>query len=119
MEFVIDRSKWFRGQGPNGSSLLRKDHTQCCVGQMCSQLGLPNTILLGESTVNGLFCDELVDGDLREKLSPLADIDAEKDWVEVAYTINDSRDIDDTEREKQLQELVAPHGHTLRFVDSL
>jgi hypothetical protein len=116
MTFTIKRSKWLRGAGA-GELLREDDHLQCCVGQMCSQLGVPDNVIEGECVLEFLSNRVLAD----ERLSVLitdrgCDI-RERKWVETAYGINDETLIADDERERQLADLAAANGHELVFTD--
>jgi hypothetical protein len=125
MNFTIKRSKWLRGQSETWSALLRIDGMQCCVGQMCSQLGISDDELLGESIIESLV--ESPDDIEREekRLNPLVRIRddddgprvVEQDWINECYSINDMLSISDAEREQLLIAQAASDGHTLTFVD--
>lgn len=47
IKLEIDRSKWYRGQGPHGSLLLRNDGRMCCLGFLGEKLGATKKDLLG------------------------------------------------------------------------
>lgn len=113
MKFTIDRQKWLRGEGYSRSRLLRMfDKKMCCVGQMCHQLGVSDRELLDRPTLLAL------DGGTRSQARTLfnAGINDEAPWVRTAYKINDDKELSDPEREKQLKDLLAKHGHEVEFV---
>jgi hypothetical protein len=54
MKFIIDRTKWLRGE--RDSKLLRSDDgKQCCIGQVCSQLKVDDSRLRDVGTVNSIL----------------------------------------------------------------
>lgn len=66
-KLVIDRSKWFRGNGPGASRLLRPDEQRCCLGFDMSQVGgvgddlllhkeYPYTVIGTYPELNGTNC---------------------------------------------------------------
>jgi hypothetical protein len=118
MRFTITRSKWLRGEGGVASALLRhRDGKQCCVGQMCSQLGIPDDEIRNEKAVAPVIYSVGP-----ERIAPLVVRGVSGNWCQArwlddAYSINDARDISDDARECSLRELLAPHGHELVFVD--
>jgi hypothetical protein len=120
MKFTIDRTKWYRGNSV-GSKLLRaEDCKQCCVGQMCSQLGVNDLDLLGITSVWRLLERNelgLLPITAKENMKPLLSDGVEARWVEEAYSINDRDDLCDTEREHLLIELLRRNGHELEFVN--
>lgn len=112
MRFTITRSKWLRGRGNENSVLLREDGKQCCIGQVASQCGAPDSLLLDEPDVEHIFCND-------ESAVPPALLagDHVLDWFSEAYRINDERAEDDAERESKLSALAAANGHEFVFVD--
>lgn len=128
MLFTIKRSKWFRGQGSNGSALYLPSRKQCCVGQMCSQLGVPPRFLRNTSTVGGVVEESWLRSSaqaaaLAVKLKIFlwnflsANNVGERAWLVTAYVLNDSAEIEDDVREKKLAALFRKHHHKLVFVD--
>lgn len=117
MKFTIKRSKWYRGHKFD-SLLMRGDGSQCCVGQMCSQLGVRDADLLGRAISSDL--PDLPDMGLatKEALSPLLDrFGRDLPWVVSAYVVNDDAEIGDDEREPKLAAIAAAAGHELVFID--
>ncbi len=111
MKFIIDRKKWYRGKGSTESSLLRPDGLQCCVGQMCSQLGCNDGTLLDIPAMHMLKLNPIIFDTLGY------DINNMSNWIDRAYGINDSMDISDTEREQKLTVLAQENGHELEFIN--
>lgn len=112
-EFTIIRSKWFRGLGSFGSSLLRVDGTMCCLGQVARQCGVKNEEMRGTGSPEGL------DNSVRPLLPAflLAGDGRNSDVCRRMMEINDSLDLGDDEREQKLTEIAAANGITLHFVD--
>ena len=51
MKLTIDREKWYRGSGPEGSKLLRsEDGLMCCLGFYCMELGYEKEEIVGLGT---------------------------------------------------------------------
>lgn len=124
MKFTIKRSKWLRGEGVSKSRLLRKgDGKQCCIGQICLQLGVPDKAITDITDVNNILIEH--SPKLEKVLTPLLLLSDKQEgyrhaagWVGSAYCINDAQDVpDDATREKHLAELAAANGHELVFVD--
>jgi hypothetical protein len=111
MKFVIKRSKWYRGRGPHESALLREDGTQCCVGQMCSQIGLADSAILNRKTVS-----QLINPQQREYYDQTLKVLDRFSFSE-AYDINDRTYLTDHERERELKNLVEAAGHEIVFED--
>ena len=95
---VIDRTKWYRGQGDKESRLLRQDGSMCCLGFDALACGLePDAI------VNRSFPDHVA--------GPQDYHDARTFRVtrEIAR-INDTTALTDAEREAQLIPLLKQIG---------
>lgn len=124
MDFTIDRSKWRCGGGDDGDRargtgatlLLNEEGYMCCLGQFCQQLGVDG--LLRRATPDVLHRLD------KRDLTPLVGILVnqengrfyDNDLCQLAVEINDDHECNDAERETALTELLAKHGHTLRFV---
>jgi hypothetical protein len=147
MKFVIDRSKWLRGEGTGDSFLLRpSDGKMCCVGQMCKQLGVSDDILRSRKSVGHLLNSmrkltsaivhlKLVIPELHGllnifvKVIPINGDDGEvvqEEFLQTAYVINDARSLAGVDgedlaqaREARLTEIFNEAGHELEFVDSV
>lgn len=106
-DFVLDRSRWYRGQD-NGARLLRaKDGMMCCLGLYLESCGVPHEELLEReypSRVSGFIPEEAMWTVLSS------------DDLKVAWT-NDDSALSDDDREPKLVELFARHGVNLTFVD--
>lgn len=111
MRFVIDRSKWLRGE--DESQLFRpRDGRMCCIGQVCLQLGLDTNDISRKAGVSTL--------DLSRQfyVVPLVEDGASAGWVRDCYGINDDKEITDKKRERLLVKKFAANGHELVFIDS-
>lgn len=117
-EFVVQRSKWLRGQD-DGALLLDKHGSMCCLGFVAKQCGAADGHLRGRATPScvawsdhGAVAMEALNGVLTQ---PIYD-----DWEDTALSadaipINDDPTLVDSEREAKLTALFAEHGYTLRF----
>lgn len=127
MKFIVDRKKWLRGTG--FGLLYSKNRKSCCVGQFACQLGIKNPEILGHGTIEDYLDDFVVDrwqnnnrskkyeNRLRKLSCFLNEVDEEKDWLNEAYSINDSTEIDDKKRQIELTKLLKENGHTLKFIN--
>lgn len=121
-EFVVQRSKWLRGNG-EGSVLLDRHGCMCCLGFVANQCGMAADVLLDNATPACLRWDD--DADMERIAGILAectgvgaygdDIWADSQLAVVAITLNDDAAISEAERETQLSALFAKHGYALRF----
>jgi hypothetical protein len=102
-QVIIKKSEWLRGEGWVESYLLRsRDNKRCCIGFFCEQiLGANTGILKGRKTIS--------------------EIDDSKEfyWIqrENLYNINDSPEISDEERMRDLKAIAAKHGYDFIFVE--
>lgn len=110
-EFVVQRSKWLRGD-PMNSALLDEDGCRCCLGFVSSQCGVPDRHMLERATPSVILHSTepvvgvLVQATARRKHTELA---------RHAIPLNDSAMLTDDEREAKLAALFAEHGYALRF----
>lgn len=127
MQLVIEREKWLRGEGPEGSRLLRPiDGKMCCLGFLCLAKGkTPDEIRDKYSPGKAGFTHEELP-DLIKELSTYGD----KLHTELCFDmmrVNDSimfgRYVDapqgyitESERESELTKLFAKMGVELEFV---
>lgn len=118
MKFIIDRSKWLRGEGYELSSLLRiSDGKMCCVGQMCLQLGQTPEQIAGTNGISEILIDKLTPDTL--KVFAINDNISKQEWVSAAYLINDDRLITDSDREQRLIGLLMGQGHAVEFIEPM
>ena len=147
MKLRINRNTWKSGSCGEGSTmLLNRQGYQCCLGQVCSQLGVPDDRLLyltGPSHMLGRAYElearkKLPEGTLEDiyqkisevlRLPPLEEHgflrwDGNSELVQEAIRLNDHPSainpdypIDRRTREEWLIELFAKHGHELEFYD--
>lgn len=103
-EFVIDRSKWLRGEGPAESYLLRaSDGRMCCLGIYLEACGVSPTDL--RSKKSPTTC-------LVPKEHPVFELDLPQ-----LVTVNDSFGYEDAERETVIAECFARREINVRFMD--
>ncbi len=109
-KFTVDRRTWARGSG--GSRLLsREDSTRCCIGFGCSQLGVPDSLLLGKGVVRSL-----PQNTRPAEFQGLGKA-TEFEWVVEAYEANDDPTLSEDGREVKLKKLAASAGHEFEFVN--
>ena len=127
LNVVVDRQTWYRGND-SGSRLLRLDRQMCCLGFACVAAGLDDGEILGVNVIGSLPCvrqdvdGSVVAGGLVPEIFGLAvldSVDAAESGKEghKLYAINDSRDVDGTERESLLIEEGAKHGIAFSFIN--
>jgi hypothetical protein len=109
MEFVIDRSMWFRGHGEEASRLMFDYGSGCCIGHVGLQCGVAFQPMLDVPGIADV-------DDIYKNLFPKWMRFRDGDIVE-AYIINDNMSLTDNERETKLIALFAEHGDVLRFVN--
>jgi hypothetical protein len=123
MKYIIDRTKWLRGEGSGASKLLRpSDGKMCCLGMVALQCGLdmrqimdrgePKSCSLVDPKSEALWpswmgIDKVAVGDGYDDNHPVA----------AAMICNDSRQIEDHDREAQLSAIFAQHGDELTFIN--
>lgn len=111
-EFVVQRSKWLRGDVTK-AVLLDSHGRMCCLGFVSAQCGVPAQALGKATLPSDLEASDatLVEGLLVEDLGRVTDTAL----ADGAVGLNDADDITDAERETRLTALFAEHGYTLRF----
>lgn len=137
MRFTVQRNKWRSGGGIStaalagsgrGETLLLNQHGyRCCLGFVCSQLGVADTdlkfvagpVALAE---RGRFDSKNLPDDLRQQVieqlryrQGLQTRSMTSDLTRAAVAINDNGDISRDERERKLTDLFATYGHELVF----
>jgi hypothetical protein len=132
-EFVIDRSKWLRGEGGELSRLLRKsDQKQCCVGMYLTACGVPFENIEEVSVGSELwdmwkdmgFKEEDFPDWLKEELEDQWDtIDGRERLVRPKsdsfrlYTENDTPHTTEEERELFIAAMFAKYGVKVTFIN--
>lgn len=107
IKFIIDRSKWLRGEGYYKSFLLREtDNKMCCLGFACIASG---------------FKEENIKG-IKMPLSLIITPDWYKDSKEHAIardasTINDNKYISDSKRESTLKPILKKLDFDVEFIN--
>jgi len=111
MKLVIDRATWLRGEGSGPSKLLRKrDKKKCCIGFLCSALGVPDESMEGVGGSQRLFCD--LPSWLTEMPTPTHDPDLFE-----AYHTNDDPTMDEETREQNITKIFAMHDIQVEFIN--
>lgn len=117
-EFTIDRSRWYRGNGPDGSQLLLPGGSRCCLGFLGQACGVELEALyevplpVTRQVSGGRGSDEWPPW-LFDRMPDLLT----REWRDKLAGINDATHLIDAEREQLLTEIFAAHGVTVRFVD--
>ena len=113
-KFVIDRSKWLRGEGPKGFSVLlrRSDRKMCCLGFYGEHLGVSRRKLIdiGNPPVIKRF------GELAPALVSTHDKSCNSSVCDQIIRVNDSQEISDKMREYRLKRLFKSIGVNVEFV---
>lgn len=106
LKVVVDRQKWYRGQGPKESKLLRTDGQMCCVGFACKAARLTDAQIEDWATVQEKFIKKApaLSGFLDNRAAGL-------------YSMNDTKHLPDPIREQQIYELGQQIGLDFSFVD--
>ena len=125
MKFTVDRSKWVNASfGNRGHTLLlNREGYSCCLGFVCSQLGIKDEEMQGYGSPNHVCHDrstQTTNFDLLSKLKSLTQYHygyvSNTSLAERAIRINDNANISREHREKDLIDLFAEYGHELKFV---
>lgn len=112
MKFIVDRKKWYRGQGSDESNLLREDGSRCCIGFVGQQCGVPDSLMLHRPCIQEGQLDTL-QGFPKWMYANWGPYDT---LVGEAYTCNDNESCGDEVREVQLKIIFAKHGDEIEFV---
>lgn len=116
--FIVDRSKWYRGQGSTNSKLLREDGTRCCIGFVGNQCGIEDANLLNRASINLGRSENDIENEWPRWMTQPSITDSFTGCsIGDAYEVNDSRHITEPNRELQLIEIFAKHGDTLEFIN--
>lgn len=121
MKFIIERSKWLRGEGMDDSALMRaRDGKCCCLGLIALQCGIEAEEIKGVQSPSGVHHDlwdkfpepfrpekRFLDSPLAGDMMPVNDKEFEEDESEYS----------DAQREAELTRLASGHGIELEFVD--
>lgn len=112
MKLVIDRAKWLRGEDSQNSKLLRiKDQKRCCIGFLCSALGVSDSELLDVGGSQKLFAE------LPTWLKDSGEMaDNEHSDLFTAYDVNDNPELDEATREARITKIFARHDIQVEFV---
>jgi len=97
--FTINRKKWFRGRGIRKALLLNDKNEMCCLGFYAIACKIPPTQLINRIDpfeLNNFWFDNKKHREWKTKL--VNKIGVADDFME----INDSKNIQDLQREKQI-----------------
>lgn len=115
MKFTIDRNVWLRGEGVCNSKLLRDDGKMCCVGIFLKALGVMDEDLidqrvaydLGIVRLEKLQCPWLAAHGADEPVPSIIEL----------YRTNDSRVMDDADREQLITKEFGKHDVEVEFIN--
>lgn len=114
-KLIIDREKWYRGKGPDGSRLLRTDGCRCCLGFDLQRRGFTDEQLLDVGVPEAVETDAPIDGltfafeDERDGFGPTG-------TNELLVEFNDNPDLSESERELRITSAFAEIGVEVEFV---
>jgi hypothetical protein len=127
LDVPVKRSQWYRGQGPEGSALLRDDGTMCCVGFACIAAGLTEEQIRNIGTVEALLWNgfgakkrlERVPKALKSLAGPTAHNlpHTAVKATQQLYAVNDTSRMSDPEREAEIYQLGQQLNLNFTFVD--
>ena len=127
----IDRTKWIRGDKNNSMLYRPSDDKSCCVGLVCEALGVSKTDMAHVGTVEDLvspgrevkvpseFTIENAEAHTCncEHCNSSMPAFSERFTLSELYAINDSEDLNNTERESTLIPLFASLGIEVEFIN--
>lgn len=135
--FVVDRSKWYRGKGPEHSALLNSKGEMCCLGFYARAAGLPASIIRNIASPAGavelcavgatlgkkraivrsskvLWETKLTTSSIRNTSNTA--VISNTDATAKLMNVNDFQGITDTSREEQLTAIFKGIGINIKFV---
>jgi hypothetical protein len=102
LQVVVDRSRWYRGQGPAHTRLRRRqDGLMCCLGFVCLAAGHTEAEIEGKLMPSSCA-------------NPLVNSSKELDEASMD---NDNIGISDPERERRITDGLARVGISISFID--
>ena len=122
MKYIIDRSKWVCGdyESLGGSMLLNNQGRMCCLGQVCKQEGVDDSLMEGRPSPESLNDDtKRMNGEIGWLVVDNLGYQVDSDITFKMMKVNDSKDISQTERELELTRLAATAGHEMVFEGKL
>ena len=114
-EFIIDRSKWRCGDfGKNAKGLglpqmLNAHGFQCCLGQIYSQLGFPDSELLGKGDPGSVNVETFLTRGNKNSVNTKLALEA--------ININDDSDFTQKQRETFLIDSFKKEGYKISFIN--
>lgn len=115
MKLVIDRAKWYRGQGSGDSALLLGDGTMCCLGFYAKALGAADRDILGVIDPKGPSVREVFPDWCYYANVPVPSRKRVSDDILALVEINDDPNHEKT-REVRIKEIFAKHGIEVEFI---
>lgn len=117
MEFTVDRKTWLRGEGGNGSCLLRDyDGKMCCLGFRALACGLTDAGISGVRQPNHLGV-HLTDGKWDGYVTNGENALLTTNICDEIMRFNDEKHFSASSREERLTDLFKSLGDTVTFVD--
>lgn len=114
---IVERSKWLRGEGEENSKLLRtEDGKMCCLGFVCLAFGKTEDDIADSEAPSCLIGKDR-HSQIGDGTPLIAEDRHEPGAIVSAMQINDSRYMDELDRELELKRLLRVVGVDLEFVD--
>lgn len=106
LKVIVNRKRWYRGQGSDYSCLLLPNNKMCCIGFLARSLGCKPREIRESTTLS------TVDTEVSSNFA-----DAHDTSLSSAYYINDDKDIKDNTRERKLITLGKRMGVQFQFIN--
>jgi hypothetical protein len=125
-ELTIERSRWYRGKGPGGSRLLLPSGQMCCVGCLLDTVGIDRERMLGVACPADIITNERSQAEdhgipdfllaARKVFKTSIGVLDNSKLCSQLMAINDSTEMSDTDRERNITRLLGAVGIRVRFV---
>lgn len=115
-KFTINRAKWYRGRGYQGSCLLNEVGMMCCMGMWALFIGCDPKDIKGVTTIDTI---QKVSKEINNVLNEFRILQKSSDpscFPRSIYELNDRPEINDLEREKELTRRFLANGYEVEFV---
>lgn len=116
-EFTVDRSKWLRGEDDESMLLRKCDNKMCCLGFFALACGLTRDEISGKSTPSSLAIRNIKLPSTMQFLLDEENQSIDSRLGNSMMATNDSKNINDDERERQLKLLFEQVGIEILFED--
>lgn len=113
-KLVIDRAKWLRGQG-GGSLLEPQSGKMCCLGFECLRLGFTENDISNKGYPSNIL--KVMDETIRLPEYLRGYLIEENCFCTQAAKVNDTKGLNEFEREVKIKELFAGVGIEVEFIN--